>query len=573
VIPYTSLDKWLKRYEEEGPKGLETRTRVRKKQRPHPKRMPDSARDLIAEVQAEHPDFGMNRLADHLARFHNLKVSPSGARKILLERGVEMLPGPRKKPRPKSKPPRRFERARPGQMWQSDITSFVLRRHHRRVYLTVFLDDHSRYVVAWRLASRQTAPLVIDTVLDGVARFGKPEEILTDQGRQYYAWRGKSAFQKLLAKEGIKHIVSRPHHPQTLGKCERLWKTVGDEFWDRAVPADLDDARERMGHWFSHYNHFRTHQGIDGLVPADRFFGAESTVRESLEAAQAENELRLALDEAPRRSVYLVGQIGSQRISLHGERGKLLVDTPDGGQRELSMNDLGLEQQETCDEADRAYDSERNGRQSAGNPLESGETQDATQAHGPQALGVQEDPEACLAGAGAVGERASGGAGTCPQDMHGGPGILAGQEVQGERGAGPGGEPSTGLAIEPEGPVGNAGGAPGSTTHEGEPGGLRGPGNGEPGGAQAAYCGAGDDAESHGGYGADLENRPMAKSGSGGPSEGPEGREVTCTKEAREKAQAGQGKGRSHGAYGCESEPSSGAASTAGWNWLRRLRR
>ena len=107
-------------------------------------------------------------------------------------------------------------------LWQSDITSYVLRRQGRRVYLTVFLDDRSRYIVAWNLMTRQTSALVCDALLDGITRFGKPNEVLTDQGRQYFAWRGKSAFQKLLEREGIRHVVSRAHHPETLGKCVPL---------------------------------------------------------------------------------------------------------------------------------------------------------------------------------------------------------------------------------------------------------------------------------------------------------------------------------------------------------------
>jgi transposase InsO family protein len=76
---------------------------------------------------------------------------------------------------------RRFERARPGELWQSDITSFLLTRHRQRVYLTVFLDDHSRYIVSHSLRTRQTSDLVTETLLDGIARFGKPKEVLTDQ--------------------------------------------------------------------------------------------------------------------------------------------------------------------------------------------------------------------------------------------------------------------------------------------------------------------------------------------------------------------------------------------------------
>lgn len=241
----SSLDKWRKRYAEEGPKGLEPRPRGKRGPRPARRTVPETVREEIRVVQAEHPSFGLRRIRDFLKRFRGAQVSTGTVRSVLREHGVPPRPSPAKRPRPRVKPPRRFERARPGQLWQTDITSYVLARVGRRVYLTVYLDDHSRYVVAWKLASQQRSDLVTDPLLEGIARFGKPEEVLSDQGRQYFAWRGKSRFQKLLAKEGIGHVVSRAHHPQTLGKCERLWKTVFEEFWERAKPADLEDCRFR----------------------------------------------------------------------------------------------------------------------------------------------------------------------------------------------------------------------------------------------------------------------------------------------------------------------------------------
>ena len=84
--------------------------------------------------------------------------------------------------------PQRFERARAGELWQSDITTFLLTRHSQRVYLTVFLDDYSRYIVSWGLYLHQKQDIVIETLLSGIERFGKPKEVLTDQGRQYFAW-------------------------------------------------------------------------------------------------------------------------------------------------------------------------------------------------------------------------------------------------------------------------------------------------------------------------------------------------------------------------------------------------
>lgn len=227
------------------------------------------------------------------------------------------------------------------QLWQSDITSFVLTRHSQRVYLTVYMDDHSRYIVAWSLQLRQKSDLVMDSLLMGIQRFGKPQEVLTDQGRQYFSWRGKSDFQKLLDREGIRHVVARSHHPQTLGKCERFWETVGQEFWERVKPQELEDTRERLGHFIAHYNHFRPHQGIEGMTPADRFFGVATEVRRVIEAQLTVNELRLAVGDAPRSPVFLIGQIGDQPVSLHGESGSLVIQTPNGVIQHLEYSEFG----------------------------------------------------------------------------------------------------------------------------------------------------------------------------------------------------------------------------------------
>jgi transposase InsO family protein/transposase-like protein len=337
-----TLGNWLRKYEQDGPKGLARKPHAGKGK----SRLAKALKTEIVRAKSYFPDFGLKKIRDYLVRFRGVKVSPKAIQRTL---ETEALPPAAKKKakkkRKKKKPARRFERSKPGSLWQSDITSFLLTRNSVRVYLTVFMDDFSRYIVSYALALHQKQGLVIEALLNGIERFGKPKEVLTDQGRQYFTWRGKNSFQKLLQKQGIKHVVARSHHPQTVGKCERFWKTVQEEFWSRVNPQELEEARERLSHFISHYNHTRPHQGIDGLIPADRFFGAESEVRQALEAQLAENELRLALGEAPRRSVYLVGRIGDQEVSMHGERGKLVIHGPEKEIQELDADQLGMAQE------------------------------------------------------------------------------------------------------------------------------------------------------------------------------------------------------------------------------------
>ena len=341
-VSVRSLANWVGRYRTGGPKALETEKRGPKVGRPSSKaRLSEPLREVIVATQQAHPQFGLKKLRDQIRRVEGVRVSAGGIRSTLKHAGVTRESIVKPKVHRKRPMIRRFERATPNDLWQSDITTYTIPRSGGRFFLTVFLDDRSRFVVAYAIAHRQTSEFVLSCLLAGIAKFGKPNEVLTDQGRQYFAWRGKTAFQKQLHKEGIKHVVSRTHHPETLGKCERLWETIQTELFSRVSPTSFEDADERLRLWFAHYNFQRPHQGIDGMVPADRFFGAESDVRRVIEDAVEKNALRLALGQTPKRPVYLIGQIGDHKVSLHGEGGRLVVHGSDGRVSEMSMEDVG----------------------------------------------------------------------------------------------------------------------------------------------------------------------------------------------------------------------------------------
>src|SRR5262249_14737263 len=144
-------------------------------------------------------------------------------------------------------------------------------------------------------------------------------EVLTDNGTQYVTWRGKSAFSKELDRRGIRQIVAAPRHPQTLGKIERFWGSLWRECVETAVFTDLGDAQRRIGWYIDHHNFQRPHRGVDGLVPADRFFGSASEVRQTLQARVAANALELARQGTPKAPFYLTGQVGGQPFSVHAE--------------------------------------------------------------------------------------------------------------------------------------------------------------------------------------------------------------------------------------------------------------
>ena len=234
-------------------------------------------------LKQAHPDWGCQRISDMLLRGPALPASPAAVARVLHEAGYELEEQPT---RPHPDQVRSFERAKPNQLWQTDLFTFVLKRQNRRVYLVAFMDDHSRFIVGYGLHASQSTALVLEVLRAAIAGYGTPEEILTDNGTQYVTWRGKSQFTQGAGEARHQADRGQPQRPQTLGKIERFWGTLWRECVESAVFLDLDDARRRIGLFIDHYNFQRSHQGIDGLVPADRFFGAAPEVLATLQAAR-----------------------------------------------------------------------------------------------------------------------------------------------------------------------------------------------------------------------------------------------------------------------------------------------
>jgi transposase InsO family protein len=350
----STLSSWHKQYREVGVSGM-----CRKASSIAVRRQCTQLEEKILAHRRAHPEHGVRRIRDELRRDQGLAVSAEKVRTVVNEAGLGNPP-----PTPHRRPsvPRRFERTLPNAMWQIDIFTFQLKRLYR-VYVIGIIDDHSRFLVGWGLYRRQTTDAVLEVLKGAIGQWGAPREILSDNGRQFVAWRGETRFQRVLKQQGIQHVRSAPHHPMTLGKIERFWQTLWREYLGEAVFASYADACRRLDHWIQYYNHQRPHQGIDGSCPADRFYGLEGDVTEAVRQGCDENALRLALGQETQPPLYLLGQLGGTdvRVVRKGEdievkvgeavREVIRVGSPyeigeDGrGRREASP---GVEEPERC---------------------------------------------------------------------------------------------------------------------------------------------------------------------------------------------------------------------------------
>jgi putative transposase len=199
--------------------------------------------------------------------------------------------------RPKGPEPIRFEAPRRNALWQLDFAE--VRVGDERLYVLIILDDFSRYIVGHCLCNSPTSAVATETLRRAIARHGKPEAVRTDRGGAFVAFTKESDFGKVLEAELIDHIVGRSYSPRGGGKVESAVGTLRRELWDLFQFHDRAEAQARLDAFFLEYNEQRAHMGIDGLTPADRFFGRADRVLATIDAISRKRQGTLMLTSPP----------------------------------------------------------------------------------------------------------------------------------------------------------------------------------------------------------------------------------------------------------------------------------
>jgi transposase InsO family protein len=266
-----SVHAWLRRYQAGGLAGLQDRSH-------RPRVCPHQARPAVevavCELRRQHPGWGATRLRHELAR-DGLAEVPSRAtvHRILVRHGL-VEPDARRRRKQRY---RRWERERPMQLWQLDVMGDVRLADGRELKLVSGVDDHSRYCVVATLVERATGRAVCAAFAAALRRHGIPEEVLTDNGKQFTGRFGKPRpaevlFDRICRENGITHRLTGVRRPTTTGKVERFHKTLRAELLGLDGPfPNLTVAQEVLDAWVEDYNHRRPHQALGLRTPADRF--------------------------------------------------------------------------------------------------------------------------------------------------------------------------------------------------------------------------------------------------------------------------------------------------------------
>jgi transposase InsO family protein len=286
-----SLRSWVVRYRAAGLAGLADRSR---RPRSSPNQASAEVEARVCELRRAHPKWGAQRIVHELMR-GPVAPEPLPSRatvhRILVRHGLVVGRARRKKRSDYV----RWQRPAAMALWQLDIVygpRLVDTRtgEVREVRIVTGVDDHSRFCVIARVFERATGRAVCLAFSQALERFGAPEEVLTDNGKQFTARfgvrGGEVLFDKICRRNGIAHRLTQPSSPTTTGKIERFHQTLRRELLDDARPfTSVLQAQAAVDDWVREYNAERPHQALETrapVTPAERFQAASDEQRELL---------------------------------------------------------------------------------------------------------------------------------------------------------------------------------------------------------------------------------------------------------------------------------------------------
>jgi transposase InsO family protein len=318
----------LARYREHGDDGLRPRSR-----RPHrsPTRTAAPVEDEIVRWRKRLTDQGLDAgpatIHTHLLRAGGPAPSEATIWRILARRGF-ISPQPAKRPRSSYT---RFEADLPNERWQTDITHWRL-ANGRTVEIMNVIDDHSRMLLASQARTVFDGTNVLETIKKATRSYGEPASLLTDNGGVFTARAvgGHNALEAHLAARGIKPVHSRPYHPQTCGKVERLHQTEKNWLATQPKVTSLPALQAQLDRFRRLYNQTRPHRALGRHTPAEAF-KARIKARPTKPATPPASQLRLRRDTVDldgKLTIRYAGQIRHLGVGRRfaGTRVRMLIN-------------------------------------------------------------------------------------------------------------------------------------------------------------------------------------------------------------------------------------------------------
>jgi transposase InsO family protein len=261
--------KWLQRYRELGPCGLEDRKPVA---RECPHRTPNEIVDRIVAIRKEHSHDGPKKLRERLLTLEP-QVSWPAASTIgeILDRYGLIRPR-RARLRVPPHPSPLEPCSQPNDLWCVDFKGHFAVGDGTRCHPLTISDAASRYLIKCEALSEPKEGPVRRHFELAFHEFGLPTRIRSDNGPPFAskALGGLSKLSVWFVQLGIVPERIEPGQPQQNGRHERMHRTLGEHTANppAATMADQQRAFDRFRH---DYNQDRPHEALGQKPPATHY--------------------------------------------------------------------------------------------------------------------------------------------------------------------------------------------------------------------------------------------------------------------------------------------------------------
>lgn len=316
-MSYETFLAWGKRIEWDLDRVEELRRKGQKKAKSEGEfGLSEGERSKIVSVVERYPNWGPLKIKQYLWRQEQVVLSQSSIYRFMKSKGLV-----RERTKIEESDPRGFEYQSPLSCVQMDLMQVVL-SSGEKIYLVTLLDDFSRFVLMSRFIAVKTMDEVIGVFKEAIRKHGVMDTLLTDCGSEFVSWKRFTRFEELMLDLDVRYIASGPDKKENQGKVERWHQTVRGELRLRGPLDYSSEAQAWIQEVVNMYNFERPHQGIGGLVPADRFFG----MKEEVEAELA----RCESNAKQKRKIYMVCRAGDHKLIVSGSEADGLQILLDG---------------------------------------------------------------------------------------------------------------------------------------------------------------------------------------------------------------------------------------------------
>ncbi len=283
-------------------------------------RVDPEVEEAVVKMAFDYPAYGQQRVCNEL-RKQGIFVSAGGVRIVWQRHDLEVFDKPLKalearmaqdgiilteaqmialeRKQEKREALGEIETEHPGYLGAQDTYYVGNIKGVGRIYQQTFIDTYSRVAFA-KVYDRKNAITAADILNDRVLPFFEEQQIpmlriLTDRGSEYKGKHEHHEYELYLTIEGIEHSKTQVRSPQSNGICERLNRTIKEEFYSIAfrkkLYTSLEELQADLDEWIEFYNNERPHSGryCYGKTPMETFLASKYLVEE-----KQINELSLA---------------------------------------------------------------------------------------------------------------------------------------------------------------------------------------------------------------------------------------------------------------------------------------